>query len=413
MSSWTPSEGALVADRYRLEEFLGKGGVSKVWRGRDEETDATVAVKHPNYDSSNDAAIVDDSIRGELDVLEDIRDAGGHPNVMELVDSFVHGEMLFIVVGYISGEDMAEAVSRLNGITDAEDIRRIGIALCEAMSFLHRHEIIYRDLKPDNVMLKEDLWPVLIDFNTAKGFEPDLTDGGAASGTVIPNPVYKPPELNNDPDLVGYRQGPWSDVYSIGKVLMYMLSGTGVRKHAVDPRDFPGTRSTPAYLAEIIERATGKHKDDRYQNATVLARVLEARDPEPPATARLVHLQAETTYECYPGDTIGRQADDGPQPSIAIEDPKKYVSSVQVQFDRDADGQWLVRDHSLNGTWINHGDDWQRVLSESGRERLVEKGDDPAEGGEMPPEELAIEPGDQIALVHPQYPVWLRFEGER
>jgi protein kinase/serine/threonine-protein kinase len=262
-------------------------------------------------------------------------------------------------------------------------------------------------------MLQGDLTPVLIDFNTAKGFEPDPgnDDGMTPSGTVIPNPSYKPPELNNDPELVGYRQGPWSDVYSIGKVLMYMLSGSGVRKHAVDPRDFPGTRSVPAYLAEIIERATGKHKDDRYSNATVLARVLENRAPEPPEVAKIVHLQSGRNYEIFPGDTIGRQAPDGPQPSIALEDPDKHISSVQVQLDVDEAGDWVLVDESLNGTWVNGGEGWQRVLCESGRERLRERGEDPRQDGEMPPERMTLSPGDRIALVHPQYGVWLRFEG--
>ena len=145
---------------------------------------------------------------------------------------------------------------------------------------------------------------------------------------------------------MGYRQGPWSDVYSIGKVLMFMLSGSGVRKHAVDPRDFPGTRSTPEYLAEIIECATAKHKDDRYRNATVLARVLEARNAQPPDVARLVHLQNGESYEIYPGDTIGRQSAEGPQPAIALKDPEKYVSAVQARFDVDEAGNWMVRDHS-------------------------------------------------------------------
>jgi len=421
---WEPEEGSVVADRYRLEEFLGKGGISRVWRGVDVETGDEVAIKHPNYDSSNHPDVVDESIRSELDVLQVIKDAGGHPNVMQLVDSVVHGDMLFIVVDFVRGEDMQDAVSRRGGITNPEDIRTVGIALCEAMSFLHRNEVIYRDLKPDNVMLRDDLYPVLIDFNTAKGFQPEVAgDGSGVSGTVIPNPVYKPPELNNDPELVGYRQGPWSDVYSIGKLLMFMLSGSGVRKHAVDPRDFPGTRSTPAYLAEIIETATAKHKDDRYRNATVLARVLEARDPQPPDVARVVHLQGEQTYEIYPGDTIGRQAADGPQPSIALADPDKYISAVQVRFDQTDGGEWVLRDHSLNGTYVRSrasgdGGDrgeyeggWERVLSASGRERLEEKGDDPGAGGDPPPEERVLVPGDEIALVHPEYPVWLRFEG--
>jgi protein kinase/serine/threonine-protein kinase len=410
---WEPQAESLVADRYRLEAFLGEGGISRVWRGTDRETGEEVAVKHPNYDSSNHPEVVEESIRSELDVLQTINDAGGHPNVMELVDSVVHGDMLFIVVDFVRGEDMQDAVSRRGGITNAEDIRRIGISLCEAMSFLHRNEVIYRDLKPDNVMLRDDLFPVLIDFNTAKGFQPDVGDGAGTSGTVIPNPVYKPPELNNDPDLVGYRQGPWSDVYSIGKLLMFMLSGSGVRKHAVDPRDFPGTRSTPAFIAEIIEKATAKHKDDRYRNATVLARVLDARDPEPPDVAHFYHHQADRTYDIYPGDTIGRQAADGPQPSIALADPDNYISAVQVRFDQTDDGAWVLFDNSLNGTWVKSGagGDWEQILSASGRERLVEKGKDPGESGDPPPERRVLEPGDDIALVHPEYPVWLRFDG--
>ncbi|MEF8775442.1 MAG: FHA domain-containing serine/threonine-protein kinase [Haloarculaceae archaeon] len=410
---WTPSEGDIVGDRFRLEEFLGKGGISTVWKGLDEETGDRVAIKAPNYDSANDPAIVKESLQSELEILEGIREAGGHPHVMELLDSVVQGDTLFIVVGFIEGEVMLDAVERRNGITDPEDLRRVGIALCEAMSFLHRNGLIYRDLKPDNVMLQEDLWPILIDFNTAKGFEAQRAgDGSGTSGTVIPNPVYKPPELNNDPELVGYRQGPWSDVYSIGKLLMFMLSGSGVRKDAVDPRDFPGTRATPEYLALIIEKSTQKHKDDRYRNATVLARVLEARSPDPPDLATFVNLKTGEEYEIYPGDTMGRQGADGPQPAIALEDPDKYISAVQVEFDQRHDGTWVLQDHSLNGTWIRDGDGWDRVLSEYGRDRLVEKGDDPSEDGEMPPEERVLEPGDEIALVHPEYPIWLRFEGE-
>jgi protein kinase/serine/threonine-protein kinase len=407
----TPEEGDLLADRYRFDEFLDAGGISSVWRGHDEETGAKLAIKAPNYDSANSRSVVDESLRNELGILEAIRDAGGHTNVMTLVDGVVEDGMVFIVVDFIDGEDMFDAVKRRNGIADAGDIRRVGIALCEAMSFLHRNEVIYRDLKPDNVMLQPDLTPILIDFNTAKGFDPEtVADGASPGGTVIPNPVYKPPELNNDPELVGYRQGPWSDVYSLGKVLMFMLSGAGVRKDAVDPRDFPGTRSVPAYLAEIIERATQKHKDDRYRNATVLARVLERRDPEPPDVATVAHLQSGDRHEVFPGDTVGREAADGPQPSVALADPDNYISAVQVQFDVTDDGDWVLADRSLNGTWVNRGDGWRRVLSAAGRERLEERGEDPRVDGEAPPETLVLETGDRIALVHPEYGVWLRFE---
>ncbi|PSQ19205.1 serine/threonine protein kinase [Halobacteriales archaeon QS_8_69_26] len=409
--SYQPQDGDVIADKYQLDQFVDEGGISKVWVGHDVSSGRKVAIKHPNYDSTNDPAIIDESLRSELEILESISDAGGHPNVMTLIEGMEHEDLLFLVVDFIEGEDMHKVVERRNGITDPGDIRRVGIDLSEAMSFLHQNEIIYRDLKPDNVMLKRDLTPVLIDFNTAKGFEPDDGESDATSGTVIPNPTYKPPELNNDPELIGYRQGPWSDVYSIGKLLMYMLSGSGVRKDAVDPRDFPGTRSVPAYLAEIIENATQKHKDDRYPNATVLARVLESRDPQPPEVGQLVHLQEGETYEIFPGDTVGRKDADGPQASITLDDPDNYISAVQVQFDIDENGDWVLDDRSLNGTWVNTGDGWNRVLGSEGLERLLEKGEDPREDGKMPPERMVIEEGDRIALVHPRYGVWLRFDG--
>ena len=403
-------EGDLIADRYRLEKFIEAGGISRAWLARDDLTDEPVVIKFPNYDSANDPRIVKQGIEQEMDVLEQIQKAGGHPNVMELVErTSVDGEPV-MVVGFVSGEEMLEAVRKRNGFGDPEDVRQVGVALCQAMSFLHENEIIYRDLKPDNVILQPDMTPVLIDFNTAKGFKADASGDAAGAGTVIPNPTYKPPELNNDPELVGYRQGPWSDVYSIGKVLMFMFSASAARGHAIDPRDFPGTRSVPPYLAEIIQRATGEHKDDRYRNATVLARVLENRDPEPPDVAKIVHLQEGETYDIYPGDTIGRRTSDGPRPSIILEDPKNYISAVQVQFNTDRDGNWILQDRSLNGTWVKRRDDWHRVLSKTGRERLEEKGKAGPELAKLP-EKIRLAEGDRIALVHPKYGVWLEFRG--
>lgn len=408
MSS-TPQAGDLVDGRYRLEEFLGAGGVARAWLSWDEETDRRVVLKRPNLESDNDPRIVTESLEREIEVLESIREAGGHANLMGLVDRTTEGGQPVIVVEYVPGENLYSLVKRRNGFTNSEDVRAIGIALCEAMSFLHENEIIYRDLKPDNVMAKSDTEPVLIDFNTAKGFVPDPAGDAGGSGTVIPNPVYKPPELNNDPDLVGFRQGPWSDVYSIGKVLLFLFSASAPEGDAIDPREFPGTRSVPEYLAEIVRRATESHKEDRYRNATVLARVLENRTPEPPDVARVTHLQDGTTHDVYPGDTVGRRAADGPRPSIALADPDNYISAVQAQFHTDEDGNWILQDRSLNGTYVERGDSWQRILSATGRERLEEKGAATDRELAALDERVRLADGDRIALVHPDYDVWLEF----
>lgn len=408
MSS-TLQKGDVIAGRYRLEQFLGAGGVARAWLCRDTQSNRRVVVKQPNYESDNDSRIVKESLERESEVLESIRDAGGHPNVMGLVDRTTEQGQPVLVVEYVTGENLYSLVKRQNGFTNPEDVRSIGVALCHAMSFLHENEIIYRDLKPDNVMVESDTTPILIDFNTAKGFVPDPAGDTGSSGTVIPNPIYKPPELNNDPDLVGYRQGPWSDVYSIGKVLLFLFAATAPKGNEVDPREFPGTRSVPEYLAAIIQRATASHKENRYRNATVLARVLENRDPTPPDVAELNHLQAGTSYEVYPGDTVGRKAAEGPRPSIALTDPDSYISAVQVQFHTDADDNWILQDRSLNGTYIHRDDTWHRILSATGRERLKQKG--AASNRELAgvPESVHLTDGDRIALVHPSYDVRLAF----
>ena len=141
--------------------------------------------------------------------------------------------------------------------------------------------------------------------------------------------------------------------------------------------------------------------------------VLKRRDPSSPPTATLRHVQEETEYTIYPGDTVGRCFPDGPPSSITVEDEEGYVSTVQVQFDIDDEGEWFLRDRSLNGTYVKTGDNWQRVLCRAGRERLRECGEDPTDRhGHEPPTEYGLMDGDLVALVHPGYGVTFEFGAE-
>jgi len=404
----SPAVGTPVAGRYELEEEVGSGGFAVAYRGKDRQSGETVAVKLPNYEgSNNDADTIDQYFRKEVETLERIHEAGGHPNVMTLYDTGTEDGTQYLVVEYIDGFELDEAIERRGTIQSTENVRKTGIDLCGAMSFLHQNEIVYRDLKPDNVMASErdgEWVPILIDFNTATGFEV----GGTAddSGTTILGP-YKPSEVA-DAGNTDVGQGPWSDVYSIGKILLFLLKGTVPKKDGVNPRDF-GVDCEP-YLAEIVERATRSNYRERYRNATAMRYVLEARDPSTPPEATLTYLQGGTQYTLYPGDTIGRKDAPGPTPSIAIEDDGEYISTVQIQFDIE-DGEWVLRDRSLNGTHIQTGQGWQRVLSESGRERLQEQGEDATDRhGFVPPMEYPLAVGDLIAMVHPSYGVTFQFE---
>lgn len=193
-----------------------------------------VAVKVSNYaGSSNDPEVIDRYFQAKAETLERIADAGGHPNLMTLHETGATDGVDYLIVEFIDGFELDEEIEQRGTIQNSENVRQTGIDLCDAMSFLHENEIVYRDLKPDNVMASErngEWVPVLIDFNTATGF----IDSG--SGTTILGP-YKPREVA-DASRVDSRQGPWSDVYSIGKILMFLLRGTVPEKDVVDPRDF-------------------------------------------------------------------------------------------------------------------------------------------------------------------------------
>ncbi len=419
----TPDAGDLVAGRYEIQREAGQGGFAKAFEAVDTTTGDTVALKVPNYDgSSNDPAVIDEYFQKEATTLGQIHEAGGHPNVMTLYDQGEADGVDYLVVEYVDGYELDEAADRIQDTdgVNTENVRNTGIALCDAMKFLHENEIVYRDLKPDNIMTtrRDGEWvPVLIDFNTATGF--DESGRAGDSGTTILGP-YKPPEVA-DASGADSRQGPWSDVYSIGKILLFLLRRSVPKKDGINPRDF-GIDCDP-YLAGIIEKATQPDYEDRYANATSMKHVLLARDPSPPPKAHVTYLQAGDRYTVFPGDTLGRRYAKGPTPAIAIEDEEEYISTVQVQFDIESgtgsasnrsggDEQWVLRDRSLNGTYVQAGDGWQRVLGESGRKRLREKGEDPTDRhGKVPPETYPLSSGDLVALVHPSYGVTFQFEG--
>ena len=401
MTTFEP--GDLVAGQYRIQGEAGSGGFAVAYEAVDEDTGETVAVKVPNYaGSSNDNDVIEQYFLKEADALEIVKAAGGHPNVMDLIERTDEGDTPVLVVQFIDGYELDDAIDQV-GPLDPTEVRQVGIGLCDAMSFLHENDIVYRDLKPDNIMLAGQDHPILIDFNTATAFDGSDADD---SGTTILGP-YKPREIAEASDAED-GQGPWSDVYSIGKILLFLLKGTVPKKDGVNPRDF-GV-DCPPYLAEIIERATQMDYRDRYPNATSMKYVLEAKDASPPPQASLEAVGEDASFTIHPGDTIGRDGG-ATTPSITLEDADEHVSPIHVRFDTNRDEEiWRLEDHSINGTYVRTQTGWQRILQPGGLDLLDARGGDATDrNGEVPPSEHVLGDGDLIALVHPSYGTTFEF----
>jgi protein kinase/serine/threonine-protein kinase len=416
MAKESLSEAETVAGRYRVVEHLGKGGFVQAWLAEDQTTGENVCLKHPNYQSRNPESVVRQYFRHEVDVLKQLAGGRGHPSIVSYIDDVSVDALPVLVVEYVDGRPLGQIINDDGPIEDTDRIEAAGVGLMEAITYLHEQGQLYRDLKPDNVMMTDDDQPVLIDFNTAKGFDldadPDQLDQNA---TKIESP-FQPPELCQ-PKLSDTPQGPWSDVYSVGKILMYMMRGRVPNGDGQDPREF--NIECPDYLAEIIHRATQEDRKDRYNNTQAMKLALTNEDASPPPQARLERLLSGETHAVAPGDILGRPGADGPPPAIAVEakTDEPYISAVQAEVDRTDDGGWELRDCSTNGSWIHKGDrrGWIKVHAEEGRKCLKEEeeGLNPRNpDGSVPPESLELEDGDIIALVDPKLGVTYRFSPE-
>ena len=374
----TPGPGDTIDGRYELLNEIDRGGYAVVYRTRDLNSGEEVVVKHPHY-MNPDVDNPEPRFNREADILADIESQGSHENVVTLHEHFEADGIPYIVVELIEGETLEEFTQTGN----PDLTRSLGIELCEALSFVHEAGYMYRDHSPDNYMLDADRTVRLIDFNNARtqiecgsvdcGFElgPEDIDrcpncgNSVDSGTLVwagQGGKYTPPEQVE----TGLPQGPWSDVYGIGNILVYLLDGTGYADDGINPQDY--RIDCPDYLAEIIEKATAYEPDQRYANARQLRRALEERDPEPPVAGAKIDVLGtnDPPIEINSGDTVGRRSRSGPFPTVELETNEKWISRTHLKFIND-DGTWIARDISTHGTYVRHSpnDDWTGIIDPS------------------------------------------------
>ena len=276
-----------LGDRYGIVRLLGRGGMGAVFLARERSLDRLVAVKVLATGSAPDEE-TRERFRREARVAEGL----SHANIVPL---HAFGEiegMLYLVMGFVSGESLRERLKRDLRIPEA-DARRVLADVAEALDYAHRHNVVHRDVKPDNILIEDETGRAyLADFGIAKGLEggDELTQAGQVVGT----PLYMSPE-----QAAGREVDSRTDIYSLGAVGFAMLAGrppfsTKTLQEAILKRHTENAPSlaahatdAPADLVAAIDRCLARKPDDRFKDARSFRQavapdaLVEADLPEP------------------------------------------------------------------------------------------------------------------------------------
>jgi serine/threonine-protein kinase len=270
-----------LADRYRIERELGRGGMARVYLAQDLKHHRPVAVKVLNPELS--AAVGSQRFLQEIEVTAGL----DHPHVLPLLDSGDADGFLYYVMPYVHGESLRDRLVREKQlpIDDAVQITR---EVADALDYAHHHSVVHRDVKPENIMLAAG-HARMADFGIARAITAAGGTQLTATGIAVGTPAYMSPEQATGSLELDGR----SDLYSLGCVLYEMLAGrppfTGsaresiVYQHlSVDPTDIKALRpSVPGWLADTTTRAMAKTPADRFRTASELVEALEPQKSMP------------------------------------------------------------------------------------------------------------------------------------
>ncbi len=207
-----PQTGDLIADRYELEELVGTGGMSTVFRARDLQLDRLVAIKilHEHYAADPEYLA---RFRSEARAVARL----SHPNIVTVIDRGDDDGRQYIVFENVDGENLKELVVR-SGRLPVGQALELAIAIADGLSFAHDRGLVHRDVKPQNVLLNSEGEVKVTDFGIARSLH--VEHGVTQTGTVLGTGEYLAPEQAS-----GKPVSPATDVYSLGVVLWELLTG--------------------------------------------------------------------------------------------------------------------------------------------------------------------------------------------
>lgn len=260
--------GSLVDGKYKILNVVGKGGMSVVYLAMNERANKQWAIKEVRKDGMQDFEVVKQNLIVETDMLKNLN----HPHLPSIIDVIDTKESFLIVMDYIEGKAL-DSVLKEFGAQPQEYVIEWAKQLCDVLGYLHSRKppIIYRDMKPANVMLKPDGNVTLIDFGTAREFKAAKVEDTTCLGTR----GYAAPEQYGGLGQTDAR----TDIYCLGATLYHLVTGHNPAQHPYVM--YPIRQWNPQLsngLEQIILKCTQGRPEDRYQNCQELLYDLEHYD---------------------------------------------------------------------------------------------------------------------------------------
>lgn len=257
--------GSVIDGKYKILNVVGKGGMSVVYLAMNERANKQWAIKEVRKDGMQSFEVVKQNLVAETDLLKKLN----HPHLPSIIDVIDCDDTFLIVMDYIEGNPLSKALET-SGAQNQDDVIEWAKQLCDVLGYLHSRKppIIYRDMKPSNVMLKPDGNVMLIDFGTAREFK----STSVADTTCLGTQGYAAPEQFGGHGQTDAR----TDIYCLGATMYHLVTG---HNPATPPYEmYPIRQWNPMLssgLEEIILKCTQRNPEDRYQSCAELLYALD------------------------------------------------------------------------------------------------------------------------------------------
>jgi serine/threonine-protein kinase len=263
-----PDIGNIIANRYRITQYLGRGGMGSVYRAMDTKLSTEVALKMLHPELMQDTMRLR-GLRREVKLTRLV----SHPNIAQIFDIADWKGTEFICMECIDGQSLEDRIEE-GGALSLKEGQGILRQVCAGLGAIHAAGIVHRDLKPSNIMLAQDGRAVILDLGIARLRDPGQSGTADTMSGMMGTPFYMAPE-----QFEGAEIDPRADIYSLGIVTFEMFTGLKpfaansaiaiaylhVNKEPPHPLDL--RPDLPPRLAQVILKCLEKKPDDRFWSA--------------------------------------------------------------------------------------------------------------------------------------------------